>query len=165
MNRLKDKYGVMAIGTVASLVLDQITKAAVIARFPADAGIAVIPGFFEIYHAQNRGAAFGLFRGNPLPFFMTVSALAVGFIVYYFVRLERHHLLLATSLSMILGGALGNMVDRVRHGFVVDFLRFYVRDYSWPTFNVADITIVIGVAMFAVDMMREDAQARRPQDG
>ncbi len=165
MKWIKDKYGVMAVGTVVCLLLDQLTKAAVIARYPADAGRPIIPGFFELYHAHNPGAAFGLFKGNPLPFFLVVSTLAVGFIIYYFVRLERHHVLLAASLSMILGGALGNMVDRLRHGFVIDFLRFYVGEYSWPTFNVADIVIVVGVAMFALDMIRHDAKTSRPQGG
>jgi signal peptidase II len=161
MSWIKDKYGVMVVGTVVSLLLDQLTKALVITHFPRDASVSIIPGFFDLYHAHNLGAAFGILKGNPIGFFLVVSALAVGFIVYYFVRIERHHLLLATSLSLILGGALGNMLDRIRHGFVVDFLRFYLGDYSWPTFNMADVTIVVGVFVFAVDMIRTDMRLRR----
>jgi signal peptidase II len=161
MNWIKDKYGVMVLGTVLSVVADQLTKALIIGWLPKESSSPIIPGFFEIYHAHNPGAAFGLFRGHPLLFFMIVSTLAVGFIIYSFVRLERTHLLLAASLSLILGGAIGNMLDRLRHGFVVDFLRFYLGDYSWPTFNVADIAIVFGVAAFAIDMVRTDARLRR----
>ncbi|MDP8225147.1 MAG: signal peptidase II [Candidatus Lernaella stagnicola] len=161
MKLLKDKYGVMVFGVCLSLLLDQITKAVIIAHFPKDGFLKIIPGFFDIYHAHNEGAAFGLFKGNPVLFFLIVSTLAVGFIFYYFIRLERHHLLMAGSLALILGGALGNMLDRVRHGFVVDFLRFYLGERSWPTFNVADIAIVLGVLAFAVDMLRTEMQMRR----
>jgi signal peptidase II len=166
MSFLRDKYGVLAIGAVASLVADQLVKAAIIARLPVDAGIAVIPGFFEICHARNSGAAFSLFVGNPLAFFLAANVAAISLLVYFFVRLERGQLLIAGALSMILGGALGNLLDRLRHGgAVVDFLRFYVRDYAWPTFNVADMAIVAGVALFALDMLRADRPARRPQGG
>jgi signal peptidase II len=163
MHWLKEKYGILAIGTVTSLLLDQLTKALVIFRFPKDGSVAIIPGFFDLYHAHNQGAAFGLFRGNPILFFLIVNLLAIGFIIYYFVKLDRGNLLLAAALSLIMGGALGNLLDRLRHGFVVDFLRFYVNDYSWPTFNVADIAIVIGVVIFALDIIRTEIHLRRSQ--
>jgi signal peptidase II len=161
MSWIKDKYGVMVLATCGSLLLDQLTKAIIIAKLPADGFLHVIPGLFDLYHAHNEGAAFGLFKGHPVLFFLVVSTLAVGFIFYYFTRLERHHLLMAGSLALILGGATGNMLDRVRHGFVVDFLRFYVGDNSWPTFNVADIAIVVGVFAFAADMIRTEFRLRK----
>lgn len=161
MNWLKDKYGVAILFTCASLVLDQVTKSLIIARFPKGGFAQIIPGFFDIFHAHNEGAAFGLFKGNPVLFFLVVSTLAIGFILYYFIQLERHQVLMAASLSLILGGALGNLLDRLRHGFVVDFLRFFIGDHSWPTFNVADIAIVVGVAAFAADMIRTEMRVRR----
>jgi signal peptidase II len=161
MHWLKEKYGILVIGAMASLLLDQLTKALVIFHFPKDGSLAIIPGFFDLYHAHNQGAAFGLFRGNPILFFLIVNLLAIGFIIYYFVKLDRGNLLLAAALSLIMGGALGNLLDRLRHGFVVDFLRFYVNDYSWPTFNVADIAIVIGVGIFALDIIRTEIHLHR----
>jgi len=160
MSLLRDKYGVMVVGTVVSLVLDQVTKAAIIAHFPQGGNLPIIQGFFELFHTHNYAAAFGLFGGNTRVFFLIVSALAIGFIGFYFYRLQRHDLWLATALALILGGALGNMIDRVRHGFVIDFIRFYLGQWSWPTFNFADIFIVSGVTMFAIDMIRSERQAR-----
>jgi signal peptidase II len=162
MNWLKDKNGVMALGAVASVVLDQLTKALIIWRLPADASVPIIPGFFELYHAHNPGASFNLLRGQPVPFFLFTSGLAILFVIYYFVRLDRRELGLAAALSLILGGALGNnLLDRLRHGFVIDFLRIYHGRWSWPTFNVADISIVVGVGIFALTMLRDDARRRQ----
>jgi signal peptidase II len=163
MHWLKEKYGVLVLGTTVSLLLDQLTKSIIIYHFPKNTSLPVIPGFFDLYHVHNEGAAFGLFHGNPILFFLAVSLLAIGFILYYFIKLERDHLLLAAALSLILGGALGNLIDRLRHGFVVDFLRLYINDYSWPTFNVADIAIVFGVAIFALDIIRTELRLRKSQ--
>jgi len=160
MSLWKDKYFVMVAGATLSLVLDQVTKTMIIARFARSESLTVIPGFFELFHTHNKAAAFGLFHGNPVVFFLVVNILAVSFIFYYFFKLERHDVLLAGSLAMILGGALGNALDRVRHGYVIDFLRFYIGKYDWPTFNVADIAIVCGVALFAIDMLRQERQQR-----
>jgi len=160
MSLFRDKYGAMIIGTTLALVLDQVTKALIIARFPLGGMIPVIPGFFELFHTHNTAAAFGLFSGNSVVFFLVVSGIAVAFIVHCFIRLERQDVLLASSLAMILGGALGNIIDRIRHGFVVDFLRFYLNDFSWPTFNVADIAIVCGVFIFAFDMIRSERRRK-----
>lgn len=146
----------MIIVGLLCLVLDQVTKALIIAAFPRSGSLPIIKGFFELYHTHNDAAAFGLFGGNSVTFFLVVSSFAIAFIFYYFIKLDRSDILLATSLAMILGGALGNIIDRVRHGFVIDFLRFYLGEYSWPTFNVADIAIVCGVVIFALDMIRQE---------
>ena len=156
---LHDKYGAMIIIGILSLVLDQVTKSMIIARFPRGGSLPVIDGFFELYHTHNDAAAFGLFGGNSVTFFLIVSCFAIAFIFYYFIKLERTDVLLAASLAMILGGALGNIIDRIRHGFVIDFLRFYLGEHSWPTFNVADIAIVCGVAVFALDMIRQERKS------
>jgi len=164
MKLIKDKYGIMVLFTLLSLLLDQASKAIILTKFPLPGrGLTVIDGFFELNHARNEGAAFGLFRSHTVEFFLIVSILAIGFIIYYFLKLERHHLLLTTALAMILGGAMGNLLDRIRHGFVVDFLRFYIDKHSWPTFNVADIAIVVGVFLFAFDMIRTEMRMRQTQ--
>ena len=160
MSPWRDKYSVIVGLTVFSLLLDQVSKSLVITHFPVGGSLPLIPGFFELFHTHNYAAAFGLFGGRAKIFFLSVSALAIGFIGFYFLRLRRNDLWLASALALILGGALGNMLDRVRHGFVIDFIRFYLGRFSWPTFNIADISIVCGVAMFAIDMIRTERQAR-----
>jgi signal peptidase II len=165
MSWWRDKYGVIAGLTTLSLVADQVSKAAIIAHFPQGGSLPLIPGFCELFHTHNYAAAFGLFGGKGAWFFLIVSTLAIGFIGFYFYRLRRDDVWLATALALILGGALGNMIDRLRHGFVIDFIRFYLGNLSWPTFNLADISIVCGVAMFAIDMMRSEKQARGAANG
>lgn len=160
MTVFRDKYWLLVLWSTLGLVLDQVTKAMIIAHFPHGGNIAIIPGFFDLFHTHNDAAAFGLFGGNPVKFFLIVNVLAIGFIIYYFSRLRRDELLLASALALILGGALGNVLDRVRHGFVIDFLRFYLGKFSWPTFNVADICIVCGVCLFAFDMLRTERRLR-----
>jgi len=164
MSWMRNKYSVLVMVTVASVVIDQVSKSLVIASFPKGGNLPIIPGFFEIYHAHNYASAFGLFSGNHALFFVGVSLLAICLLGFYFLRLRRDDLWVATALAMILAGALGNNVfDRLRHGFVVDFIRFYLGSWSWPTFNFADISIVCGVALFAIDMIRTERQARAEQ--
>jgi signal peptidase II len=163
MSLLRDKYGVVVTVSVISLVLDQMSKAAIIARFSPGQTLPLVPGWLELFHAHNHDSAFGLIHGNSAIFFVVISALVIGLVGLYFLRLRRDDVWQATALALIVGGALGNnILDRLRHGFVIDFIRFYRGSWSWPTFNLADIFIVCGVAMFAVDLIRGEKQARRP---
>jgi signal peptidase II len=117
---------------------------------------------FDLIFAQNPGGAFSLMRGLPeivrRPFFLYVSAAAAVFLVAMYLRIDRRHTALAWGLPLALGGALGNLVDRMRYGWVVDFIHFWVerggRAHHWPTFNVADVAIVVGVGLLAVDLFR-----------
>ena len=110
--------------------------------------------------AKNKGGAWGLLQGTPesirRPFFLLVSALAIGFIVTLFSRLQPRQRALRWGLPLVLGGALGNVFDRIRYGFVIDFIDVHVmyegKDHHWPTFNVADIAICVGVGLMAIDM-------------
>jgi len=110
--------------------------------------------------ARNKGGAWGLLQGTPesirRPFFLLVSALAIGFIVTLFSRLQPRQRALRWGLPLVLGGALGNVFDRIRYGFVIDFIDVHVmyegKDHHWPTFNVADIAICVGVGLMALDM-------------
>ncbi|NLH49999.1 MAG: signal peptidase II [Myxococcales bacterium] len=163
MRWLKEKYGVLILGLTVSLVLDQLTKMLVIFQLPKHAGRAIIPGIFDLYHVHNTGSAFSLFRDNPVTFFLIVNLAAIGFILYFFAKLERGELRLAAAFSLIMGGALGNLLDRLRHGFVIDFFRLHFNDLSWPVFNVADIAIFSGVCLFALNLIRSELQLRKSQ--
>ena len=142
----------MVIGWVVAIVIvDQITKAIVDGAMPLHHSIPIIDGFFNLTYIRNTGAAFGIFAGSHevfrLPFLIGVSILAIGFILVMLKRLRESETGLATALAFILGGALGNLIDRIVYGEVIDFLDVYWSNYHWPAFNVADSFITIGVAI------------------
>jgi signal peptidase II len=114
--------------------------------------IAVIPGFFNLTHIRNPGGAFGFMaagsQGLRNLLFLGVSALAMGLIVFFYRSTPKTHPALASALAMIFGGAVGNLIDRLRFGEVVDFLDLYLGAYHWPAFNVADSAITVGITIF-----------------
>jgi signal peptidase II len=134
------------------VVLDQIAKALVLASMPIYHSIPVIPGFFNLTHIRNPGGAFGFMaagsQGLRNLLFLGVSALAMGLIVFFYRSTPKTHPALASALAMIFGGAVGNLIDRLRFGEVVDFLDVYLGAYHWPAFNVADSAITIGITIF-----------------
>lgn len=138
---------------VASLVFaaDLATKAVVEATIPLHRSIPVVDGFLSLVHLRNKGAAFSLLADAPaalrVPFFLFVSAAAVAVVIALVRRLEDRQWGLAIALALVLGGAAGNLVDRIRYGEVVDFILVYWRDWHWPAFNVADSAISVGVAV------------------
>jgi signal peptidase II len=152
---MKNKY--LWVGSIAGVVLllDQVTKFIVMRRIAMFEVITVIPGFFNLTYVRNRGAAFGMFAGVPgiwrSVFFIIVTVIAVAAIVLL-IRKTSERLLVA-AFSLIAGGALGNLIDRVRWGEVVDFIDWYARSYHWPTFNIADSAITVGVGLLVVDML------------
>jgi len=152
---LKNKY--RWAGTIIStvLVLDQLTKHLVQKNIRLYDVIQVIPGFFNLTHVRNKGAAFSLLSTLPdgwrSAFFVAVTLVAVA-AIGVLIR-KSHERLLVSAFSLIIGGALGNVIDRVRYGEVVDFVQWYVKSYYWPSFNVADSAITVGVALLVVDML------------
>jgi signal peptidase II len=118
---------------------------------PLHYSIPIIDGFFNLTYIRNTGAAFGILAGSAeafrLPLLLLFSVVAIGFIVMMLRRLPSHEKGLITALALILGGAIGNLIDRVFYGEVIDFLDFYWGSYHWPAFNVADSCITIGVAI------------------
>jgi signal peptidase II len=136
---------------IVVLFLDRLAKRAVASNIALHDSVVVIPGFFRLTHVQNTGAAFGLFADSPAQWkigaLVTFSILAL--VVVSALLWKNSHSLSTTTigLSLILGGAMGNLWDRVMSGRVVDFLDFYVGSYHWPAFNVADSAIVIGAAL------------------
>ena len=158
-------YKIAAPLAAAIVILDQITKLWVQDHLVLFTTHPVIPGFFNLVHVLNRGAAFGFLNRSDIQwqtyFFFAATALAVT-IIFHLLRMARDDdKLLIMGLACILGGALGNLIDRIKTGEVVDFLDFYWRSYHWPAFNVADIAIFLGSLGLLVAFYR----FRRPTSG
>lgn len=152
------KWKIVGASVSAIVVVDQLTKAIIDRTMPLHHSIPIIDGLFSLTYIRNTGAAFGLFAGSHevfrLPFLIGVSILAMGFILVMLKRLRDGETGLSTALAFILGGALGNLVDRVIYGEVIDFLDVYWSNYHWPAFNVADSFITIGVAITLFYLIR-----------
>jgi signal peptidase II len=127
--------------------------------------ITVIENFFTITYLRNKGAAFGMLATSPwrLPFFIIVSLVAVVVIFVVIKKLRDDQKLAASALSLIFAGALGNLIDRIRFGEVIDFIFVHWYDHYWPAFNVADSAICVGVFLLALDMIREERRMKRQQ--
>jgi signal peptidase II len=160
---MKNKYSWVAAIAGITIVLDQFTKYVVLQRFSLHESVPVIPGFFNLTYVRNPGAAFGILAGAHgawrTVFFITVSLVALAVIITL-VR-KTHDRLPLVAFALIGGGAVGNLIDRVRSGEVVDFIEWYYRSYHWPAFNIADSAISVGVALLAVDMLFPGKQAPR----
>jgi signal peptidase II len=148
------------IAAVVVLVLDRVSKIAIRVNVPEGSRIAVLPGL-DISHVHNTGIAFSLFdSGGPLSRVLLhlVIVAAVIVIAWMMVRQGQHHLMTALGFGLILGGAVGNLVDRVVYGWVIDFIRVWVRFgeriYSWPDFNVADSSITVGAGLLILYELR-----------
>ncbi len=160
---IRDRLPYLALSSVVVSV-DRGTKFLVVERFQLGESLTVIADFFELAYARNTGAAFGLFASPDSPYRVVVLsgfaiAAAVVVIVYSF-RSPIEHRLLQTGLALILGGAIGNLYDRLMYGYVVDFLEFHRGTYYWPTFNVADSAITVGVSLLAVELIRDEIRSR-----
>ncbi|HET9409980.1 MAG TPA: signal peptidase II [Candidatus Sulfotelmatobacter sp.] len=139
------------------IVLDRWTKYLAATRIAMYRHIPVIPGFFDLTHTENTGAAFSLFADSPshwkttmLIAFSLVAMVIVSFLLW---KQSRALTLTGIALSFILGGAVGNVWDRIARGKVVDFLLFYIRQYQWPVFNLADSAIVVGASLLVLEIL------------
>ncbi len=150
------------------LAADQWSKWAVERWLDPTARVEVVPGAFNLIHVANTGIAFGLFpaRGQLLGTLIltALSLLALTVVASYYRRTPATERSLLASLSLILGGALGNLVDRVMKGSVTDFLDVYLGSYHWPTFNVADSAITVGITLLAVETLRPRRSATSTGD-
>lgn len=142
--------------------LDQLTKFMVLAGLRLYEAIPVIPGFFNLTFITNTGAAFGLLAGEQTllrqVFFIAVAMAALLVLFFSYRHLHGQSRLFVHAIGMIAGGAVGNLIDRLRFGHVVDFLDFYVKGYHWPAFNVADSAITIGVGLFILGSLLAPAE-------
>ena len=154
-------YGLAA----AIFVLDRVTKWIIETHVSFLDTYKIIPGFFDIVHSQNRGVAFGLLHDSTSPWrtvvligFSLTALLLIGGMLWKADRLDRRSM---WGLSLILGGAAGNVFDRIVWGRVTDFLEFYVGNLHWPTFNVADSAIVVGSGLLLLDLLKPKREAAR----
>jgi signal peptidase II len=152
--RARGLHILIALGVLA---LDRFSKWLVASRLTLHDTITVVPGFFRITHVENSGAAFGLFSDSSFEWKLTLLILfsLLALTVVSILLWKNSHIVNATgtALALILGGALGNLWDRMIAGHVVDFLDFYVGTYHWPSFNVADSAIVVGAILLVADIL------------
>ncbi|MCP9438902.1 MAG: signal peptidase II [Nitrospira sp.] len=131
------------------IAVDQITKLRVMQTMRLHESIPIIPNFFSLTYIRNPGAAFGLLAGSSqtfrMIFFGATSLFALGLLSAILLRMPERDRMGRFSVAGILGGAIGNLIDRIKYGEVIDFLDFYINDYHWPAFNVADSAITVGV--------------------
>ncbi len=161
MNTAPAKGKLVSLAAIAAaiLVIDQITKALVTERLALGASTPIVPDFLHFTLVRNTGMAFGLLSRADLPYkaalVTLLSAVAMAAVVYYALQAPDNDRLTRGGLAFILGGALGNIVDRVRLGYVVDFIDVFYGNTHWPAFNVADSCICIGVGLLLIDGFKQ----------
>jgi signal peptidase II len=157
----------LALGVLVVVALDQATKLLVASLLVPGESVEIVPGLLHLTLVRNTGMAFGLLSGFDIPlksFLMTVLSLAaLAAVIYYALRAPKGETLTHLGLILILGGALGNIVDRARLGYVIDFVDVFYRDTHWPAFNVADSSICIGVGLLLLDSLRRHEPAIRAE--
>ena len=140
----------LGVGSLVVLI-DQITKIWVDKTMNLYESTPIVPGLLDLHYIRNTGAAFGFLSGSHagfrIPFFILVSSFAIGIILFLFYKLEDSEVVMPLALSLVLGGAIGNLIDRIRLGEVIDFILFHYKAFRWPAFNIADIGITVGVTL------------------
>lgn len=164
---MRTKYKILLIISPLVFIFDQLTKLAILEWVPLGSRHSVIEGFFDIVHFRNTGAAFGILSGLPdsvrVPFFYIIAVVAVTMLVFLLKSLRENELIMPVAISLIFGGIVGNILDRVRLGSVVDFLSVHIgeraadfkllgKSYNfileWPAFNIADSAITVAIILF-----------------
>ena len=154
---MQARYRILYIPAALTAAADQATKALVVIHIPQHGTVPVIPGFFDLVHIHNRGAAFGFLNRPDIEWQFWLFLVATAFAcwaIFTLTRNARHDPLLFSALGLILGGAMGNLVDRLRYRAVLDFLDFYLGDWHSPAFNVADAGICVGAFLACVALYR-----------
>jgi signal peptidase II len=159
---MTERSGVFAAIAAVVLVLDQATKWAASGRLLLGQPVPVLGDVVRLTLVHNTGAAFGLFPGSRIPFII-ISILAIGVVLYLFLRESYRGLGNRILLGCILGGAVGNLVDRIRLGWVVDFIDVGIGSTRWPVFNVADSAVTLGVIFLAWNLARSGRPAADPE--
>lgn len=152
--------------TIAALIVavDRATKLWIVSHIPSGQAVVIIPKVFRLTHVLNTGAAFSMFEGNGSPnmvrnLLIGFSVIAVVVVLVLIWKMGRSLSLTSVALALILGGAVGNLYDRIRFAYVVDFLEVHIVHYHWPDFNVADSAIVIGACLLLLEMLRPQRSA------
>lgn len=139
--------------SVIAVILDQVTKFLIVASMKFQSLIEILPGF-NLVHVRNYGAAFSFLSdaGGWQRWFFAGMAIVISVVLtVWLARLKRHEVMLAVALSLVLGGAVGNLIDRIAYGYVIDFLDVYYQDWHWPAFNIADSAITLGVGLMLLE--------------
>ncbi len=160
--RLKTKAPAIAAALVMLVILvglDQWTKWAIVKTIPLGESLEIVPGFFELTYVRNTGAAFSSFDGIGMWFFIILTIIALGVMVYYFFKSDNSKIDFA--LALIMAGALGNLIDRIRFGYVRDFFLFYIFGSPFAVFNVADVCISLGFVLLFVSLLWQDRQDQK----
>ncbi len=148
--------------------MDQWTKHVIQQRLVLYQKVEVIRGIFNLVHVRNTGGAFGIFGGEKgglgSLIFVVVSLVAIGTILFLYFRLKEDEDTLSLSFSLVLSGAMGNLIDRLRYGEVVDFLDFFLSSFHWPAFNFADSAICLGIGLMALELLIQDRRKSKVQN-
>lgn len=157
------KNTVFFAASLLVLILDQATKIYIDRVMELYSSIVVVQDYFSITHVRNKGAAFSFLSDATyrLPILTLISIIAIVAIVIFFRKLREDQKFTALSLSLIFSGALGNLIDRLRLGEVIDFLLVHWREHYWPAFNVADSAICVGVLLLVIDMFIEEKRLKK----
>ena len=154
------KAVILLLTALTIVVADQLTKALVVANLAVGEKARLLGDLVQVWHAQNRGAAFSLFQGGTAVF-LIVSVLSIGMVGYFYRSLRDRSPWLHVVLGIVLGGTLGNFIDRLRQGYVTDWLSIGIGDTRWPTFNVADSSVVIGIGILVVYLFLTSPDRRK----
>jgi signal peptidase II len=160
------RYRLLLIVSPVLLIFDQWTKLLVDSRFYLYESVPLIDNFLALTYVRNKGAAFGILSDSAIriPFFITVSCVALIGILWYLRHIEVSQKLQQWAMTLIFSGALGNLIDRIRLGEVIDFLDVHWYEHHWPAFNVADSAITIGVGLLLIDLWKDEMRRRKQKN-
>lgn len=162
---MKGKWALTLVPALIVIVLDQLTKQLVLARMELHQSIPVLDGFFALTYVRNTGAAFGIFAGHTsvlrVPALLAVAGLALGVLLWFVRTIPVDRKAVIAACGAVLGGAVGNMIDRAAYGEVIDFFDVYVGTWHWPAFNIADAAITCGVIVLCLDALRGEPAPER----
>lgn len=154
---MKRDYPLFIGPALSVLLLDQISKWLASNHLEPNQVLSIIPGFFNLVFVRNRGMAFGILSqsrsGFSYYFLLATTIVAIGVILFFFCWTKRKQKWLTVGLSLILGGAIGNLMDRIRLGYVIDFLDFFLKHYHWPAFNMADSAVTAGTFWLLINII------------
>jgi len=153
---LASKSTIILAAASVVYALDRLSKLLVIENFGLGQSYAVLDGWFDVTYVRNLGAAFGFLSfldgSFRLPFFLVTTLAAIGLLVYFIIKARPQDVLVLFALAIIIGGALGNLTDRLMYGYVVDFIDWHVGGQHWPAFNIADSGITVGVVLLGIEI-------------
>jgi signal peptidase II len=156
MNKAKN-YHLLLWPALSVIFMDQVSKFVIMKYIPIHQSVPIIKGLFELVHIRNRGIAFGIMNYASIDLttytLIFLNFAAIFLMIYWFFKLEAHEKKIALGISLVLGGAVGNLIDRARFREVIDFLDFYVGSHHWPAFNLADSAISIGAIWIAANII------------